>query len=814
MNYSKLLQLIVESAGTVDPHSVEEIEKMMKNKGEIDTKPLDKGIVALNFNRNVFQKGIWNKQTITARGLFYDTNTKNIIARGFEKFFNIGEKVAEEKQTIEKIESKLAYPVRAWVKANGFLGILGIVKTDISNIMYTGIFFESEQITSNFYKEMPNQGYKVKDPHITLSHYKNISKELKEEKINSFIEFSNKNDIECKVIAQYISKDKELSALKVEITTPGLKSDNIHAHITLWVGPNRKAVESNDLISNPSNEDTVIPINNITINGGHVFNCLNKKNDENNKQIVEPIFNEYNFFIASKSTNKGEFSLLFKNIFSKLFNNQATNIKKLLQDMVKYNFSLVFEVISKTEDPHIIEYAEDSIVLLDAIRNKIKFETLPYSYLKKIGKNLQLPVKELAKNIKNGKEFKNFLKEISNPNYKYGKDQIEGFVFQDTKNYMFKFKGNFYNYWKKLRSPTESIVKSIAKESIKNLNDFLEKDQNGKLKVREDKRKALMDKLGIKFNKYQEPGQKQFLEFIINKYINEPTIDEKKINIIELRKSFLQENPNFKITKNIYDINDNDGEGDEQDNNKEEKNKIGTDLQLDKLTLEELKKIRTEAIENNLPKDRMDKLNTLYETLRKSIKDTFNTFFIQYGEENKKAIEAINKVEKPTIIISCGIPGSGKSTFLNKIASKYTTHSTDDILTDKESGLYNWSKESLQKAHNQNLINAMETMKQNENIIIDNTNLDVASFKDYLKNLPKNYKVIFLIFIRKPSDIMSDNGIYSLERLKINKSFIGQERKILDKIEKFYFGLPTEKNPNKRDQSGIQQILARTKDFK
>jgi tRNA splicing ligase len=42
------------------------------------------------------------------RVIIFDAD-KNIIARGFEKFFNIGEKVAGEKQTIEKIESLTRY---------------------------------------------------------------------------------------------------------------------------------------------------------------------------------------------------------------------------------------------------------------------------------------------------------------------------------------------------------------------------------------------------------------------------------------------------------------------------------------------------------------------------------------------------------------------------------------------------------------------------------------------------------------------------------------------------------------------------------
>lgn len=55
-----------------------------------------------------------------ARGLFLDGNG-NVVARGFEKFFNLGE---NEQTTRENIDKRLKFPVRVERKENGFLGLV------------------------------------------------------------------------------------------------------------------------------------------------------------------------------------------------------------------------------------------------------------------------------------------------------------------------------------------------------------------------------------------------------------------------------------------------------------------------------------------------------------------------------------------------------------------------------------------------------------------------------------------------------------------------------------------------------------------
>jgi hypothetical protein len=77
-------------------------------------------ISSLNFTKEAFWTAAWDRMTTHARGLFVDDEGR-IAARAYEKFFNVGERPETQPEAL----SNLAFPVRAYVKENGFLGILG-----------------------------------------------------------------------------------------------------------------------------------------------------------------------------------------------------------------------------------------------------------------------------------------------------------------------------------------------------------------------------------------------------------------------------------------------------------------------------------------------------------------------------------------------------------------------------------------------------------------------------------------------------------------------------------------------------------------
>ncbi|MFM8454290.1 MAG: RNA ligase [Gammaproteobacteria bacterium] len=78
-------------------------------------------ITSYNFTRKAFTKGIWDQVSLTARGLFVDDG-RHIVARSYNKFFNLEERPETEWRNLQK---SLTFPLTLWVKENGFLGLLG-----------------------------------------------------------------------------------------------------------------------------------------------------------------------------------------------------------------------------------------------------------------------------------------------------------------------------------------------------------------------------------------------------------------------------------------------------------------------------------------------------------------------------------------------------------------------------------------------------------------------------------------------------------------------------------------------------------------
>ena len=79
-------------------------------------------VISLNFTKDVFFDASWDEVTAKARGLFVDKDTREVVARGYDKFFNVGER---EETRLNNLLASMTFPVGAYVKENGFLGLLG-----------------------------------------------------------------------------------------------------------------------------------------------------------------------------------------------------------------------------------------------------------------------------------------------------------------------------------------------------------------------------------------------------------------------------------------------------------------------------------------------------------------------------------------------------------------------------------------------------------------------------------------------------------------------------------------------------------------
>jgi len=75
-------------------------------------------ISSFNFTKEAFYDDIWDGIDVRARGLFINTHTNKIVARSYNKFFNLGQ---HECSTIDKFEA----PISLYKKYDGFLGIIG-----------------------------------------------------------------------------------------------------------------------------------------------------------------------------------------------------------------------------------------------------------------------------------------------------------------------------------------------------------------------------------------------------------------------------------------------------------------------------------------------------------------------------------------------------------------------------------------------------------------------------------------------------------------------------------------------------------------
>lgn len=100
------------------PENHQDFLEALNDSEMIIKKDCENDITSYNFSRSAFHNKKWNGLTIKARGLF--VKNKKVVARSYDKFFNIDEMPETKMEALEK----LAFPVTAYKKENGFLGII------------------------------------------------------------------------------------------------------------------------------------------------------------------------------------------------------------------------------------------------------------------------------------------------------------------------------------------------------------------------------------------------------------------------------------------------------------------------------------------------------------------------------------------------------------------------------------------------------------------------------------------------------------------------------------------------------------------
>lgn len=283
---------IVEERKDVMSSSVADVILQLRSNSLVTEKKFD-NISSFNFTRDAFEKKQWNDQTVTARGLYIDTEKAKVVARGYPKFFNVNERPETK---LEMLQYKFQFPVTAYVKENGYLGIVS--------------------------------------------------------------------------------------------------------------------------------------------------------------------YNEYtdDLFITTKSNPEGCYAEWLKEmIYHKI---SPENIEKIKSYIKENNVSFVFECVDMKNDPHIIEYSENRLYLLDVINNDIKFSKYEYPALCNIASQLGLTPKTKAYEITNWQDFYDWYYDVLKEDYTYNGEVIEGFVIEDGIGFMTKLKLTYYNFWKFMRGLSHETLRS------------------------------------------------------------------------------------------------------------------------------------------------------------------------------------------------------------------------------------------------------------------------------------------------------------------------------------------------------------------
>lgn len=171
-------------------------------------------------------------------------------------------------------------------------------------------------------------------------------------------------------------------------------------------------------------------------------------------------YNEYedDLLIASKSTLDSQFAQWFREmLYEKV---PAENIQEMKKYIKEHNVSFVFECVDMKNDPHIIEYPNSELFLLDIVQNDMNFSKYEYDTMVDAANQFGLTPKEKAFEIATWQEFFDLYYDILEEDYEYDGRKIEGFVIEDSVGYMTKLKLTYYNFWK--------FMRSISHEAIRN----------------------------------------------------------------------------------------------------------------------------------------------------------------------------------------------------------------------------------------------------------------------------------------------------------------------------------------------------------
>lgn len=208
-----------EQERTVPQNSISDLVNAMRNSKSIVEREFN-NISSFNFTRDAFKKKKWGEIVNKARGLFIDTEHSKIVARSYDKFFSVNEM---PETNLETLRNNLKFPLFAYKKENGFLGLISYDSTN------DGLFVSSKSnpigSMSDLFREILN----------------NVTSQEQRDKLKWF---AKEND--CTFVFEVIDPAKDPHIIKYEKQHIVLL-DCIKNEIELKKLPYKSLVEFGDL---------------------------------------------------------------------------------------------------------------------------------------------------------------------------------------------------------------------------------------------------------------------------------------------------------------------------------------------------------------------------------------------------------------------------------------------------------------------------------------------------------------------------------------------------------------------------------------
>lgn len=162
-------------------------------------------------------------------------------------------------------------------------------------------------------------------------------------------------------------------------------------------------------------------------------------------------------FVTTKSCPDGDYAGWLKDMLEAKV--PAETREKMRTYARDNNISFVFECVDMKNDPHIIEYPESKLFLLDIVYNDMQYRKYSFEQMCSVADEFGLTHKEKAFVLESWQEFFDWYYEVVSEDYKYNGREIEGFVVEGADGYMVKLKLAYYNFWKFMRSIAHEAVK-------------------------------------------------------------------------------------------------------------------------------------------------------------------------------------------------------------------------------------------------------------------------------------------------------------------------------------------------------------------